>query len=139
MQLPGNRLMRIVVVRLTALHCALASPTDRVRRNGLAEVARTARRCLPEIVTRLFGRPCPNAGLRRVRLHDLRHGQASLLLAAGVPLAVVSKRLGHSSISLANDTYSHLQEGVGREAAERSRNLVPRALRDHSVTSQASE
>ena len=93
----------------------------------------------PEIVTRLFGRLSANAGLRRVRLHDLRHGQASLLLAAGVPLAVVSKRLGHSSISLTSDTYSHLLEGVGREAAERSRNLVPRALRDHSVTSPASE
>jgi len=92
----------------------------------------------PEGVTRLFRTLCATAGLRRVRLHDLRHGQASLLLAAGVPLAVVSKRLGHSSISLTSDTYSHLLEGVGREAAERSRNLVPRASRDHSVTSRGS-
>jgi uncharacterized protein YbjT (DUF2867 family) len=42
------------------------------------------------------------------------------MLAAGVPLAVVSKRLGHSSVSITSDTYSHLLDGVGREAAERA-------------------
>ena len=48
------------------------------------------------------------------------------MLAAGVPLAVVvSKRLGHSSVSITSDTYSHLHEGVGREAAERAAALVP--------------
>ena len=68
--------------------------------------------------------------LRRVRLHDLRHGQASLMLAAGVPLAVVSKRLGHSTITITSDTYSHLLEGVGRDAAQRAAALIPRASRD---------
>lgn len=67
--------------------------------------------------------------LRRIRLHDLRHGQASLMLAAGVPLAVVSKRLGHSTITITSDTYSHLLEGVGREAATRAARLVPRRHR----------
>ncbi|HEU4568072.1 MAG TPA: tyrosine-type recombinase/integrase, partial [Marmoricola sp.] len=66
------------------------------------------------------------AGLRQVRLHDLRHGQASLMLAAGVPIAVVSKRLGHSSIALTSDTYSHLLGGVGRAAAEAAAALVTR-------------
>jgi integrase len=37
------------------------------------------------------------AGLRRIRLHDLRHGHASLMLAAGVDMSLVSKRIGHSS------------------------------------------
>lgn len=82
---------------------------------------------IPEYVTRHFQRLSREAGLRVVRLHDLRHGQASLALAAGVPLAVVSKRLGHSSYHLTADTYSHLLHGVGRQAAEAAAALVPRA------------
>jgi integrase len=85
----------------------------------------------PERVTKRFAELVKSAGLRPVRLHDLRHGQASLLLAAGVPLAVVSKRLGHSSLTITADTYSHLLEGVGRDAAERAAALVPRTRRDN--------
>ena len=100
----------------------------------------------PERVTKRFAQLVSAAGLRPIRLHDLRHGQASLMLAAGVPIAVVSKRLGHSTISLTSDTYSHLLQGVGRDAAERAAALVPRALKsasnsacDQSVTSEAPE
>jgi len=68
------------------------------------------------------------AGLRPVRLHDLRHGAASLMIAGGVDLAVVSKRLGHSSLSITADTYSHLLAGIGRQAADAAESLVrPRA------------
>jgi integrase len=95
----------------------------------------------PSHVTKLFGRLTAEAGLRRVRLHDLRHGSASLMLAAGIPVEVVSKRLGHSSISVTTDIYSHLLEGVGRRAAEAAMGLVPRTPRattqtssDHMVT-----
>lgn len=49
------------------------------------------------------------------------------MLAAGIDIAVVSKRLGHSPITLTVDTYSHLLEGVGRDAGERAAPLVPRA------------
>jgi len=45
--------------------------------------------------------------LSRIRLHDLRHGHASLVLAAGVPIEIVSRRLGHSSLAITADTYSH--------------------------------
>ena len=64
--------------------------------------------------------------LRRVRLHDLRHGAASLLMAAGVDMNVISKRLGHSRSSFTADTYAHMLDGVGREAAEKAAALVPR-------------
>lgn len=80
-----------------------------------------------DAVTKRFVELAREAGLRPVRLHDLRHGAASLRLAAGVPLAVVSKSLGHSSSSFTADVYSHLLEGVGREAAESAAALVPRA------------
>ncbi|WP_175401134.1 site-specific integrase [Gordonia sp. UCD-TK1] len=100
----------------------------------------------PGDVTERFHQLSDEAGLRRIRLHDLRHGQASLMLAAGVPIAVVSKRLGHSSISITSDTYSHLLDGVGAQAAEAAAALVPRAgrgehdsaPREHSVSVDAS-
>jgi len=77
-------------------------------------------------VTRQFKVIAERAGLPVKRLHDLRHGSASMQLAAGVDIAVVSKRLGHSTIALTADTYSHLLRGVGADAAERSAALVPR-------------
>jgi integrase len=63
------------------------------------------------------------------RFHDLRHLQASLLIAANVPLAVVSKRLGHSSVQITSDTYGHLLDGVGTAAASAAAALVPRRSR----------
>jgi len=81
----------------------------------------------PERITKTFTRLVKAAGLRVVRFHDLRHGSASLQLAAGVDLAVVSKRLGHSQLSLTTDTYSHLIGTVGRDAAEAAAAMVPRA------------
>ncbi len=96
----------------------------------------------PEFVTRHFQLLASRAGLRRIRLHDLRHGAASLRLAAGVPIEVVSKILGHSSIALTADTYSHLLHGVARQAAEAASALIPRAelnARYHPVTTKAFE
>ncbi|PRY13601.1 site-specific recombinase XerD [Kineococcus rhizosphaerae] len=93
----------------------------------------------PDRVTKHFVALAREAGLRPIRLHDLRHGQASLLLAAGVDLAVVSKRLGHSSFALTVDTYSHLLGGVGRAAADAAAGLVPRSTRYQSATSEAPE
>lgn len=83
----------------------------------------------PEYVTRHMQDLAAAAGLPRKRLHDLRHGAASLQIAAGIDLAVVSKRLRHSSYSITADTYTHLLEGVGRHAAEAARAIVPRAPR----------
>lgn len=61
-----------------------------------------------------------------IKFHALRHLQASLMLAAGVPLAIAGKRLGHSSVALTSDTYSHLLAGVGADAATSAAALVPR-------------
>ncbi len=88
-------------------------------------------------VTKRFAALVEAAGVRRVRLHDLRHGAASLRLAAGVDMGVISKTLGHSSISITADTYSHLLGGVGKAASEAAAALVPRNRRDQSVTTSA--
>ncbi len=77
--------------------------------------------------TRRSRRAGGDVSLRRIRLHDLRRGRASLLLAAGVPITAVSKILGHSSLAIIGDTYTHLIGDVGRQAAEAAAALVPRA------------
>ena len=56
------------------------------------------------------------AGLLRVRFHDLRHTAATLLLLRGAPPKVVSELLGHSSVSLTLDVYSHVLPDMQREA-----------------------
>ena len=53
------------------------------------------------------------AGLPDVRFHDLRHTCATLLLTKGVHPKIVSEMLGHSSIAITLDTYSHVMPGLG--------------------------
>lgn len=66
------------------------------------------------------------AGLPRMRFHDLRHSAATLLLAQGVHPKVVQEMLGHASISLTLDTYSHVLPNLQVEAAERMQQLLGR-------------
>ena len=72
----------------------------------------------PRNVTRDFQRILAKAGLPRIRLHDLRHGCATLLLAQGVQPRVVMDILGHSTISVTMDTYSHVLATMRRDAAD---------------------
>jgi hypothetical protein len=78
---------------------------------------RTAGRWHPETLSVLFVRQANQAGLPPIRLHDLRHSIASILLAAGTHPKVVSELLGHSSIGLTLDTYSHVIPSLAEEAA----------------------
>ncbi len=80
----------------------------------------------PEYVTRHFERLARDAGLPPVRLHDLRHGAATLALAGGADLKTVSEMLGHSSITITADTYASVLPEVARRSAEAVARLVPR-------------
>ena len=71
----------------------------------------------PDAVSRTFAAVVRQAGLSRIRLHDLRHGWASLALEAGIHPKVVSERLGHSTVGITLDTYSHVVQGLDAEAA----------------------
>jgi integrase len=62
--------------------------------------------------------------LPEIRLHDLRHTHATLLLAGGVHPKIVSERLGHAKISITLDTYSHIIPTLQREAASKLAALV---------------
>ena len=70
----------------------------------------------PATVSTAFRRLARRTGNHGLRLHDLRHTHASLMLAAGIHLKVISERLGHSSISVTGDLYSHVLPGLQEEA-----------------------
>ncbi|MEA2686879.1 MAG: integrase [Actinomycetota bacterium] len=71
----------------------------------------------PDSASRGFARLCRMAGLRGVRLHDLRHYVATRLLAAGVDVRTVAGRLGHRNASTTLNVYSHFLAETDREAA----------------------
>ena len=68
---------------------------------------------------RVFYKVLAQAGLRRIRVHDLRHTFASLLIQNGESLAYVKDQLGHSSIQVTVDIYGHLIPGANRAAVDR--------------------
>ena len=73
----------------------------------------------PSGVTHAFKRIVKRLGLPHVRLHDLRHTHASLMLKQGIHPKIVSERLGHSNIGITLDTYSHVMPGLQEAAALR--------------------
>ncbi|HYN29075.1 MAG TPA: site-specific integrase [Dermatophilaceae bacterium] len=78
----------------------------------------------PEYVSKRFAVLVKRAGLPRIRLHDLRHTHASLALRGGVHLKVMQERLGHSSISVTANMYSHVAPGLQHDAATRIADLA---------------
>jgi integrase len=71
----------------------------------------------PDYVSQCFERHLAKSLLPRIRLQDLRHTHATILLKAGVPVKVVSERLGHSSPSFTMTVYQHVLPGMQAEAA----------------------
>ena len=73
----------------------------------------------PNTVTRAWTIIAARAGLRVIRLHDARHTHASLMLKQGIHPKIVQERLGHSTIAITLDTYSHVSPGLQEAAAKR--------------------
>jgi len=78
----------------------------------------------PERASEKFRIVIKKAGLTPIRLHDLRHTAATLALTAGVHPKVVAERLGHSTIGVTIDLYSHISGQLQSDAAEKVANLV---------------
>jgi len=83
----------------------------------------------PAGVDRVRGRPpfrsyANRAGVPRIRLHDVRHTHGTLLIKAGVPVKVVSERLGHGNPAFTIDTYQHVLPGMQAEAARTFEQLI---------------
>ncbi|MCY0926947.1 tyrosine-type recombinase/integrase [Streptomyces sp. H27-H1] len=91
----------------------------------------------PGKVSDLFERLVEAAGLPPIRLHDLRHVAATLMLAAGVDIKVVSETLGHSDTRVTRDIYQAVLDDLARDAAEKVVQLVPRARPNLSVVADA--
>ena len=81
----------------------------------------------PESVSRDFCAIVRRSGLPHLTLHGLRHGHATLALTAGMNPKVVSERLGHSTIAMTMDTYSHVLPGLQAEAALAVEQLLAQA------------
>jgi integrase len=71
----------------------------------------------PETLAKTFKRRARRAGVPVIRFHDLRHTWASLALRAGESPKVVQERLGHKSIQITLDIYSHVAPGMQKTAA----------------------
>lgn len=67
-----------------------------------------------------------------IRLHDTRHGAASLALAAGVDIAIVSGECGHATTAFTRDVYQHVFPELARAAADATASIVPRNGKTHN-------
>jgi integrase len=85
---------------------------------GFVFTTETGQALDPGEVTEQFHWLCMEADLPPIRLHDLRHGAATLLLAAGYDMKMVQETLGLSSITIAADTYTSVLPDLARQAAE---------------------
>jgi integrase len=94
----------------------------------------------PGKMSDLFERLVEAAGLPPIRLHDLRHVAATLMLAAGVDIKVVSETLGHSDTRVTRvtrDIYQAVLDDLARDAAEKVVQLVPRARKPLTAVKEA--
>jgi integrase len=72
----------------------------------------------PDTFSKTFREFMERSGLPRIRFHDLRHTHATLLMQANVHPEIVSERLGHSTIAITMNTYSHVSPSMDRDAAD---------------------
>ena len=80
------------------------------------------------ILSRAFGRLAQNAGLGHVRFHDLRHTFATLMFLHGAKPKVISEALGHASVGFTMDVYSHIIEGMQKDAMALLDEVLPAAI-----------
>lgn len=71
----------------------------------------------PQLFSQAFERAVRNSGLPRIRLHDLRHTHATIARRAGVPVKVISERLGHEDPAFTMKQYAHVIPGMQAEVA----------------------
>ena len=81
-------------------------------------------------ISHMFPKILKDAKLPKIRLHDLRHTCASLLLSLGVPAKLVQETLGHSTYQLTMDTYSHMIPALRNEVADRMDEIFPTTVNE---------
>lgn len=91
----------------------------------------------PSQVTAEFKAHVRQCGLPPIRLHDMRHGACSLLLAGGVPIEIVQLVLGHSSPEVTRQIYAHVMRGATSAQVETATGLLTNHRREQSVSIEA--
>ena len=109
-----------------------ASQNERRLRLGPAYVDRDAvfvapdgKLLAPYSISGRFRRIARGLGLAGLRFHDLRHTSATLAPQAGIPVKIVSERLGHASVAFTLDTYAHVLPDQQRQAADLMDSVLP--------------
>jgi integrase len=139
----GRRSIALDSVTIAALQAHKKRPTeDRLligpgyKETGLVFTWPDGSEIHPARFSDWFQQHVRRARLPRIRLHDVRHSYASAALAAGIPAKVMSERLGHATIAVTMDIYSHVLPGLDERAAQTVAGLIlgdPAALTEGSV------
>jgi len=138
---PPHRIHRVLHPRRSSWARAPAPPVLQLARDDALVFGDHEGRYLhPERFTRTF-RPevvrcrktIGDEAVPEIRLHDLRHTHATLLLAKGVPVKVVSERLGHASATITLQVYAHVMPGNQRDAAELFGSLIKGEMHDEQT------
>jgi integrase len=93
----------------------------------------------PDVLRTMFDRRVKMSGVKRIRFHDLRHTHATIGLRAGVPVKVMSERLGHATPAFTLQQYAHVIPGMQAAAAEAIANLIAGSPGKDSPAKAASE
>ena len=104
-----------------AIYKALGKP---LTENELVFCTAEGKPFRPNTITRAWSELAKKAGVTVIRLHDARHTHASLMLKQGIHPKIVQERLGHSTIAMTLDIYSHVTPGLQQAAAQAFDNLV---------------
>ncbi len=130
----GRRTIRVLPSTVAALRAhraawlarKLAAPPELWQEHDLVICTATGSPINPNNVQRNFDRIVAAAGLPRIRVHDLRHSHASILLGNGVPVHVVSQRLGHANPAITLSVYAHVLGGMEDAAMDTLERLMGR-------------
>lgn len=106
-------------------HTVTGEPCDQVFTTGDSQPVH------PHSISQTFERISRNAGLPLIRFHDLRHTHATLLIKEGVPVKVVSERLGHATTAFTIETYQHVLPGMPADAADLFGQLIGSSTGDN--------
>src|SRR5450432_2981200 len=125
----GARLVHLDRGTVDALRDHRAAQVHRVLRasNDLVFATVEGLPLNPDGVSQRFERLVARSGLPPVRLHDLRHGAATIGLSAGVSMKTMSEQLGHATYAFTADRYTSVTDEVARAAAESVAAIIPRA------------
>lgn len=128
----------LAALRVHELHQAQEQMRSGKRRRGLVFATPKGEPVHGTSALRDLKKDLKAARLPEVTVHQLRHSAASVMLEAGVPLKLVSDVLGHSTIRITADLYSHVSPGTAREAADRLEALLTAAASRTTVKSSVS-